>query len=124
MIAHDDIVITFHKGDASFVLKIAVRSGARSAPEVFELLRAVVQENVTMSYVIDRSRFSPNARRMRERVTSFFDSTSQTMAPVAAATKETPQPINDGKVSNIVHATRPRGRPKSVWNDNTNNTKQ
>lgn len=114
MIANDDLVFTFHKGETSFNLKIAVRYGQRSAPEILDLLRAVVHEDVTISFHIEPSRFSPKARyRVRERVVSFFDNSQMNPQAVAASAKE--QNNDQSKKGNIVTTKRPVGRPRSQW---------
>jgi hypothetical protein len=101
MIAHDDIVITFHYGNAIFNIKVATRNGRKSAPEMIELVRAVVRDDVTVSYSIERSRFAPEIYRPRENVLNILQSEED----------QKPQPAA---------ASNPRrGRPKKKWANKT-----
>lgn len=68
MIANDDLILTFHNGLSNFNLKIATVNGKRSAPEILELMRAVVRDGITVTSHIERSRFAPLAKRQREHV--------------------------------------------------------
>lgn len=83
MIARDDVIVTFTTSTAVFHLKIACRVGRRSATEIMEILKTVVHDGVSVSCIIQRSRFAPDLLRPREGLTTIvpFEMQSAAAAP-------------------------------------------
>lgn len=111
MIALDDVVVSFTKGDATFSVKIAVRRAAQAVPEIMELFRAVVDKDTVVTHHVERSRFAPESRRTRERVTSIWSPPDPSQMVVLPKKISVAAAAADG-------FKKGRGRPRGS-NDNT-----